>query len=387
MSEFSTNVTRVPALPVARTVRTVVADLNSGRLHTNTRYGRRHQWKPEESEEFMKTLLKGDTLIDPISIGRHIINGRTTEPAVNGNNRLRSLRKFVNNQLGVRAAGPDGRIYTYYYSEVPPMEARVSGRVRPRVLSPEQRNAFDDYPILFNCRPDLTETQEIAWYRELNTSLHAHSTGHLLVADICDPPTQAMRYFADALIANFPAVKERISEPATPEDVNSLGGFLADVSHCEPNFMNDDDKRENVLLSHAVITNLLVNGMPYNWGEWRGVFSGEALAENARAMRTIFSAAAISDELRAEWNEPVKNKPYLATFYFPSYLLGPIAWSLGTRKPNAVATWVRFLSAARPGTIMDVYGHGVRDLKYDDGNPKKYQYAWERVCEVVNGGF
>ena len=381
MSDFSINVSRVPALPVARTIRTVIADLESGRLDTNTRYGRKHMWKSEESERYIHTLLKGDTLTDPISIGRHTRANRIHEPAINGNNRLRSLRRFANNQIGVRAEGLNGKMCTYYYSEIPPMEVRAMGRVRPHVLSPDQRNAFDEYPVLFNCRPDLTEREEIAWYRELNTSLHAHTTGHLLVADIVEPTSQVGRNFADALITHLPAVKDRISEPAAEGDVDSLGTFLTEVSQCDANFLNDDDKRENVLLSHAVIMNLLVNGLPFK-GEFKGVFSSTATEENVASMRKVFADATLSDELRMEWISPVKSKAYMKTFHMPSYLLGPIAWSIGTRKENAVAVWTQFLSSARPGTIAELYGNDLADLKYDDANAAKYKFAWDRVVAL-----
>lgn len=383
MACFSTNVSRVPELPRARAIRNVIEDLKARRLHTNTRYGRRHQWKPEESEAFIKTLLRGDTLIDPISIGRHSVGGRIVEPTINGNNRLRSLLKFVDNGFGVRAAADDGRICTYYYDEIPRMEVRAMSRIRPRLLSPEQRNAFDEYPILFNCRPDLTESQEIAWYRALNTSLHAHSSGHLLVADVCDPPVPSDRAFADALITHFPDVKERIGEDIHPDDVNSLGALLTEISRCEANFMNDEDKRENVLLSHAVFTNLLVNGIPYSDG-WKGIFSPDALAENTAAMRRIFTGAAISEDFRAEWAVPVKNKPCLQNFYLPSYLLGPMAWSLATHQPGAEGIWVRFLSNARACTIAAVYGDRLAEIKFGgDGHANKYKFAWERVFDIV----
>jgi hypothetical protein len=136
-------------------------------------------------------------------------------------------------------------------------------------------------------------------------------------------------------------------------------------------------------MSHAVITNLLASGVPFH-DTWKGTFGSLALAENVEAVRAIFAHATISPELRAEWATPVKTKPYMQTFYFPSYLLGPIAWSVGTKKPDAVGTWVRFLSTARPGTVAETYGDSLADLKYDDGNPKKYQFAWERV--VASGG-
>lgn len=383
MSSFSTNVSRVPALPVPRTISNVVANLRSHRINTRTRYGRRPQWKLTENQAFIFTLLKGDTLIDPISIGRHTTpDGHIVEPAVNGNNRLRSLEGFVSNRFGVPAVAEDGRTYTYYYSEIPPMEAREARRQRPRVLTPAQRNAFDDFPILFNCRPDLTETQEIAWYRELNRGLKAHTSGHLLVADICDPPTPAERQFADALLAHFPGVKDRINEDLRPEDANSLGAFLTETSRCEANFMDENDRRESVLLSHAIILNLLVNAHAYDDG-WKGVFDTEGLVENAAAMRRIFETATLSDDMRGEFAALVKNKPSLQNFYHPSYLLGPMAWSLATHKPDAEATWMRFLSNARPGTIAEVYGNDLAGLKYDDSNANKYRFAWDRVCEYV----
>lgn len=372
MSDFHDGRRPRPLAPEARPLRYVIADLDSGRLDTNTRYGRKNMWKPEQKQRYIHTLLKGHTLTDPISIGRHVEGGRTREPAVNGNNRLRSIRQFVHNQLGVKALDAEGRACTYYYSEVP------AGRNRNcRVLPDDVRNAFNEYPILFNCRPDLTELEEIAWYEELNTSLHAHTSGHLLVADICK-----LGDFASALLTHFPAVKERISETERPEDANSLGSFLIELSGCEPDFMSEDDKRENVLLVHALLTNLLVNGGLYNDG-WKGAYSAQTLAENVRDFRAVFQEARISEELHEEWSAPVKGKPYMQTFYSPNYLLAAIAWSIGTRKENAVRNWKRFLSNIRPGDIAAVYGDELARLKHADNRPEKYEFIWRCVCQYV----
>lgn len=362
-----------PLAPEMRRMEQVIRDLDTGRLDTNTRYGRKQMWKPEESQRYLQVLLEGRTLTDPISIGRHVHGGRTREPAVNGNNRLRSIRKFVRNEIGVKAE-EDGRVYTYYYSEIPD---HVRGR-NCRVLSAEVQNAFHDYPIPFNVRPNLTEQEEIAWYRELNTSLHAHTSGHLLVADICEASD-----FATALLRHFPAVKERISEAESPEDVHSLGTFLIELSGCEPDFLHGDDKKENVLLAHAGLLNLLANGSPYNGG-WTGVFGAQALEENVAALRHILAGTHLSDEMRAEWMSPVNRQPYMQRFYHLNYLLGPIAWSLGTKKPDAVDTWMRFLGSARPGTIQDVY---LGDIAAENGvkDAKKFQFAWERVQATVYG--
>lgn len=352
----------------------VIRDLDTGRLDTNTRYGRKQMWKPKESERYIHVLLEGRTLTDPISIGQHTQGARTREPAINGNNRLRSIRKFVRNELGVKAVDADGRTYTYYYSEIPD---GVRGR-NCRILSPEVRNAFHNYPILFNIRANLTEQEEIAWYRELNTSLHAHTAGHLLVADICENGE-----FANALLRCFPAVKERISEDESPQDVYSLGSFLIERSGCEPNFLDDNDTRENMLLSHAVIANMLANGNPFNNG-WKGVFSAETFTENVATMRSIFEDSTISQEMLDEWRLPVKGKPYMQVFYAPGYLLGTIAWSIGNRKSNAREVWTRFISSLRPGDITQIYGNEIAERKLGDERLEKYRTIWDRVQAAVN---
>lgn len=358
-----------PLAPEMRRMEQVIRDLDTGRLDTNTRYGRKQMWKPKESERYIHVILEGRTLTDPISIGQHTQGARTREPAINGNNRLRSIRKFVRNEFGVKTMEADGRTSTYYYSEIPD---GVRGR-NCRVLPDEVRNAFHNYPVLFNIRPNLTEQEEIAWYRELNTSLHAHTAGHLLVADICEQGE-----FANALLRHFPAVKERISEAESAGDAYSLGSFLIELSGSEPDFQDDNDKRENVLLSHAVVTNLLVNGTPYSGG-WKGVFSEQTLAENVATMRRIFEESDVSGELQEEWAGPTKGKPYMQLFYSPSYLLGPIAWSIGTRKENAREVWTQFLRTLRPGDIAELYGNDLAELKYDDSNAQKYRFAWDRV--------
>lgn len=358
-----------------RRMEQVIQDLD-GRLDTTTRYGRKQMWKPEESERYICVILEGRTLTDPISIGRHFQGGRTREPAINGNNRLRSIRKFVRNEIGVKALDAEGRVCTWYYSEIPD---GVRGR-NCRVLTPEVQNAFHNYPVYFNVRPGLTEQEEIAWYRELNTSLHAHSTGHLLVADICEQGE-----FASALLRHFPAVKERISEAESPEDAYSLGTFLIGLSDCEPDFQHEKDTRENVLLSHAVLTNLLVNGSTYSREGWKGAFSEQTLAENVATMRSIFEDSNVSEELQEEWASPTKSKPYMQLFYSPSYLLGPIAWSIGTRKENAREVWTQFLRTLRPGDIAHIYGDRLAEEKYDDYNAQKYKFAWDRVEAAVRG--
>jgi hypothetical protein len=375
MASFNSGTRAHPTAPVPREVRQVIADLLSGRLDTNTRYGRKHQWKVDQAKRYIYNMLTGKMQMDPISIGRHSVNGQTREPAVNGNNRLRSILQFVRNEFGVDSTGPDGRMITYYYNEVPAAEMnKPSRRSRCRVLTDEVRNTFDNFPILFNVRENLSESEEIAWYVELNTNMKAHSSGHLLVAAICDPASS----FANGFLATFPAMKTRVNERFVDADTDSLGAFLSEITDIEATPMNDDDKRENVLLSHAYIFNLLVNGMPFD-DKFKGDFSEENLQRNVSDMKRIFSTAIISPEVKAEWARPIESRPYQQRFFSPSYLLGPIAWSLATNQPHAVDTWTRFLSQCVPNTIHEVYEERIANLKYDDTNKNKYKTAWERV--------
>lgn len=370
---FNNGIRPQPLAPEMRRMEQVIRDLDTGRLDTKTRYGRKQMWKPKESERYIHVLLEGRTLTDPISIGQHTHGARTYEPAINGNNRLRSIRKFIRNEIGVKAMEADGRMSIYYYSEVPD---GVRGR-NCKVLPPDVRNAFHNYPVLFNIRVNLTEQEEIAWYRELNTSLHAHTAGHLLVADICENGE-----FANALLRHFPAVKERISEAESPQDAYSLGSFLIERSGCEPDFLDDNDTREKMLLAHAVVMKMLINGNPFTDG-WKGVFSAQTLTENVATLRGIFEDATISPEMLDEWMLPTRGKPYMQVFYAPGYLLGTMAWSIGMRKANARDVWTRFLSTLRPGDIVQLYGNEVAERKLGDERLEKYRLIWERVSSTV----
>lgn len=380
MASFNNGTRAHPTAPVPREIRQVIADLVSARLDTNTRYGRKHQWKIDQAKRYIYNILTGKMQMDPISIGRHSVNGQTREPAVNGNNRLRSILQFRRNEFGVDTMGPDGRMLTYYYNEIPAVEMnKPSRRSRCRILSDEVRNTFDNFPVLFNVRENLTEAEEIAWYVELNTNMKAHSSGHLLVAAICDPTSA----FSNAFLSTFPAMKTRVNEPLVDADADSLGAFLSEITGIEANPMHDDDKRENVLLSHAYVFNLLVNGTPFD-DKFKGDFSHENLAHNISEMKRIFGRTVISPAVKAEWAQPIENRPYEQRLFAPGYLLGPIAWSIATNQPHAVDTWVQFLTQCVPGSIHDVYEERISSLKYDDTNKNKYKTAWERVTAHVN---
>jgi hypothetical protein len=379
MASFNINRDQ-PAAPVPRQLRHVVADTLAGRINTNTRYGRKQQWKIDQSMVYIKALLDANHHVDPISLSVHGAGNTRRENAVNGNNRLRSIVAYVNNKWGVDAIGTDGRVYTWYYSIIPQSELdRPSRRARCKVLSEAARGNFDDFPLLLNVRFGLTEAEEIAWYRALNRNVSAHSKGQLLAAAICDP----MSPFAHHMLETFPAMKARVQEPATDADVNSLGVAISDATGVEFDAMHHDDIKENTLVAQAVVFNLLVNGTSYD-DEFKGHVLPVKLSTAANKMKEVFTRANLSDSLKAEMASPVHTKPYMKTLCLPGYLLGPIAWSMATEKPLAVEVWTRFLDTASAGTIDAVYMREIITMNLHDKQVKKYSTAWERVVAHVD---
>jgi hypothetical protein len=371
MASFNRNSPQ-PLVPQPREIRQALQDMQSGRIDTTMRYGRKQVWNIEESSEYIKTILKGDGT-DPISVNRKTReDGSTVEHNVNGNNRCRSILKFKNNEIGVVDTDAEGRECTYYYDSIPAaLLASPRSRDKCKVLDIHAKNKFLEYPLLFSIRQDLSEAEEIEWYRALNRSLKPHTAGHMLVATLCDPDNE----FATDFLATFPSMKSRVNEELTDADRDSLGCFLSEITEVEVDPMNTRDTKENVLLKHAVIFNIIMNGKPF-YHEFKGIRSPGTLTENANIIKRIFINASISNELKEEMASPTKIKSYLPRLYDPVYLLGPMAWSLATNQPDAEEVWTRFLYNYQVGLIDRVYVKEVAKRKHGDENTEKYKYAW-----------
>jgi hypothetical protein len=178
-------------------------------------------------------------------------------------------------------------------------------------------------------------------------------------------------------------LKVRVDEAPLDADADSLGAIVSDATGVEFDPMHHDDKKEAVLLSHAVFFNLLVNGIPFDDG-FKGPFNTEKLMRNINGMKAIFTDAVLSDDLKAEMRSPVKNQPYMPQLCAAGYLLGPIAWSLATDRPLAQELWTRFLNTCGPGMIDDLYKRDTgAGAHHHDKNVKKYSHAWERVQAYV----
>jgi len=374
-TSFNDGTRQAPAVPMPVAIRTVTQDMETGRIDTSLRFGRKNQWKTEQRQRYILRLLEGKFHPDPIAISRKLVGGRRVDRAINGNNRLRCVRDFKLNRFGVPVKDDQGRTHLVYFSEIP-VEGTLSN-----VLPPAYRDAFDDYPLLFNVREGLTEQEEISWYQELNTNMVAHTSGHILVARLC---ADAENPVVSKLLATFPTIRTRIGDLNRPEDADSLGAYLINKSGAVFNIMDERDKRENILLSHATLFNLLANGNTFD-EKFRGEEPTNADLERVcHQIRTIFEEATLSEELIEEWQTPVKSKPYLPTFWHTPYLLGPMAWSLATRQAGAVGFWVHFLSHCTAGTIGLAYMNAIREKKYDDLNVRKYQEAYEDMIEWSN---
>jgi hypothetical protein len=380
LSRFNDGLRRAPALPSPKELRNVVQDLQSGRIFTGTRFGRKQQWKPEQSQRYIIALLEQRFQVDAISISRITTNGRTIDRAINGNNRLRSILKFVNNEFGIPHEH-EGRIHTFYYSRIPESELEKPSRRKLVHLLPEQyKNAFDNFSILFNIRESLTEQQEIEWYEELNTNMVSHTDGHLLISRICDSSLEVN----DLFLETFPVMKSRIGLEITEDDANSFGNFLEELTGVRsPDPLNEDDKKEDVSLGLANTFGLLLNGHTYD-GKFKGEVNRDILRGNIDTVKHVFQQANISEDLLEEFDTGVHRKQHQLRFWQPRYLLGPIAWSIATRQPGAVEVWIQFLNQARAGTIDRVYLDPIAKLSgHADDKEKTYNTIWELVNEEL----
>jgi hypothetical protein len=381
LSLFNDGSRRTPTLPSPKELRNVVQDLLSGRIFTGTRFGRKQQWKIEQSQRYIKTLLEQRFQVDAISISRVTTNGTTIDRAINGNNRLRSILKFVNNEFGVQHM-MEGRQHTFYYNRIPDWELeKPSRRNIVHVLPEAYRNAFNNFSILFNIREGLSEAEEIEWYEELNTNMVSHTEGHLLISRICDPTKEVN----DLFLETFPIVKIRIGLATVEDDANSFGSFLEELTGVTPNPLDETDKKEDVVMGLAIIFNLLMNGHTYE-GTFKGEINREILHQNCARVRHIFEEANITEDLLEEFDSRVPRKQYLQRFWQPRYLLGPIAWSIATGQPGAIDIWIRFLSQCRSGTIDRVYLKPILDDEYAghaEYKVKTYVTIWEKLTQSM----
>ena len=300
ISHFNDGSRQHPSAPVEREVRTVIRDLIDLIIDTCLRFGRKNQWKIDQQKRYIIVLLLGQLRTDPVAISRRSGVTRGSDRAVNGNNRFRTLLAFVSNKFGIEALSSDPtdpRLHTYYYNQVPAWELETPRRRNlVHVLPDEVRMKFDRYPILFTIREGLSEKEEIDWYKELNTTTVVHSEGHLLKAMICDETDP----FINPFLSTFPVIKRNINVETTDEDDFSLGTFLQELVGCSPELADERDKKEETLVSLAVIYNLLINGKPFD-RVFQGEFSQENLAKNIETMKEIFQRATCSETFRSEW--------------------------------------------------------------------------------------
>lgn len=358
----------VPAVPTPVEIRTVVADMGSGRINTDTRFGRKQQWKTEQSQKYVEVLLERKFQVDAIAISRRREGSAMRDRAINGNNRLRSILKFVRNLFGIQIGD-----LIYYYSQIPEdVAAKPSMRNRAHVLPADIRALFDSSTILFNIRQGLTEREEIDWYHQLNQNIVPHTEGHLLVSSLCEE-----NELNNAFLDTFPAMKPRIQVEIRPEDANSLGAILERAVGVAPNPMHEDDKKEDAAQALAHIFGILGTGGPYDGG-FRDGFNSETLRDNINTMAEIFQSAVISDEMKNEFRTPVMRKTHLPQVWQARYLLGPMAWSIYNEGRNVIDTWVHFLETCEPGKIKRV---SLDPLAEKSGRADKkevtHREAWE----------
>ena len=378
--------------PINRPIRHVIQDLNDDRIYTKTSFGRKPQWKNEHKKKFIETLLEGNVPVDSISIS-HVGN---SDRCINGNNRMRAILSFSRNEFGVDVldGSEDKRVYTYYYSDVPEIERNNPRRNRfCKVLPSAIKDTFDQYPINMNIRYGLTEKEEVDWYKNMNKNIMPHKKGHILLTQLCHPEDEE-KPFVDSLFSNFPQLKSRLSIPSSSEDDNSVGFTLVDLFDVGFEVIDVDghDKNEETLKAIACIHNLVSTGKTYD-GEFQGDFNLARMQDNYAKLMNVFEGIEFSENTLNYFKESCSaQKKFLPKIWSPSFLLGPVAWSIANNKENAIEVWKRFIQNCSKELIELTYIEGdettcdelTKRRKQSDSSLTKYSTAWEKVLQWYN---
>lgn len=351
-------------------LRHLVADVAAQRYQLNLPFQRKPQWKLSMKQKWILDILLG---VEPDGLA--VSRRGTINRGINGANRIRAIIGFFSNQYPI----PIGN-YLAWFNTIPDEHAHGRKRNIQKVLSEDARERLLEFRISATVRVGLTDAEEIKWYRDMNTNMVAHSSGQILVSELFGQECQ----FSENVLRVFPILKDRFNIPYDHEDDNSLGTFLAEKLGVQANPMHEDDIKEYITMTIANIFNLLVNGRTYDKG-WTGAMDTTVMRGNAHIFRAIFEDLELSPQFQAELISPSdsKKRKFVPNAWICSYLLGPIAWSIGNLKPNAVATWREFLSRCNANTIFTTYQDEVNKLKDEDAVAKKYRIAWERVDALV----
>lgn len=389
LARFNNGDRNPPTAPTIRELRVIVQDLKDGRIDTNTRFGRKPQWKDEHKKKFIETLLEGNIPVDAVSVSA--VDG--IDRCINGNNRMRAILSFANNEYGIDVVeeGDGGRVHTYYYSAVPDFERNNPRRNRfCHVLPVGIKSTFDRYPMHMNIRRGLTEEDEVHWYTSMNKNMKRHTPGQILLTTLCVPDDETVP-FVDTLIAAFPQIKPRINMPSAEGDSASVGIRLAELFDVDVDVVDERgfDKNEDTLLSLACVHNLIATGKPYDHG-FKGEFDRDIVNENYRKLMSVFDGLSFSEEMRNYFKESASSsKKFLPKVWSAAFVLGPIAWSIANGKEGAVDIWRAFLEYAHEERFELTYITGdehsrdalTKRRRLPDSSATKYSIAWDRVLQ------
>jgi hypothetical protein len=367
LTDFLANAAKDRSSPETITLRHLVQDVQNGRFKLKLPYQRKHQWKLPAMMKWIKDLLlNGDP--EGLSISRRAGINR----CVNGANRIRSIVKYFNNEFAIEIGS-----YQYWFDAIPAEHAGGKKSKFQRVLTSDARDRLLNFCLKLSVRENLSDAEEIKWYVDMNANAVAHAKGHLLIANLFEEGNP----FAETMLRDYPVTKDRVGIDPVEADSMSLGTFLAEKLGAQVDPNHASDIKEDSMMTIANLVNMLSNGKTYS-GEWKGAHDSEVLDENEATFRAIFEGLDLNAQFRHELIQP-SSKPFIPNAWNCSYLLGPITWSIGQRKPDVVLIWRAFLSQCISGTIADVYHKEVNALKAEAYAAKKYDLAWQKVSAHV----
>lgn len=355
-------------------LRQFMNDLLSGRYNFNLPFQRKNQWKLPAKRCWIIALMKGH-LVDPLSISKPPTGPKR---GINGGNRARATVEYISNKFAV-VFKYEGRNHHVWFSDIP-TEFRASRY--HHVLPADERERLLDSTIHLNIRHNLSLNDEIEWYNNMNKNHSPHTPGHILNGIICGDVNNP---FVIAMLKLFPSIKSKYNIPIDLADNHSLGTYLEDLSEVPIDVMNDDDTRDDSVVSIANLTNLLANGDTYDKSGFGGNCNLDVLNGNMDRVYQIFENYVPSEQMREEFASRVKNKPTQQRFWSAMYLLGPIFYSIAKQKPNVVQVWKTFLTECKAETIDNVYYKELASAQLGgESNSIRYKRAWELVEAYVN---
>jgi hypothetical protein len=197
MTNFLAGASNSDAVMERIPIRHLVADVTAGRYQLNLPFQRKPQWKLVMKQKWIIDIILGGQP-DGLAVSRR----GTISRGINGANRIRAILGFVNNTYPI----PIDK-YLVWFSSVPEDHPHGKKRNLQNILTQDARERLLEFRIGATIRSNLTDAEEIKWYRDMNVNMVAHSKGQILVSELFGQESE----FSENVLRAFPVLKDRFN--------------------------------------------------------------------------------------------------------------------------------------------------------------------------------